>query len=330
MVAIGQVIPDAGDVAPHTHGEADVTGLSANLDSLEEDVSTLTTGKAAVVHTHAWADVTGEPTEWPPSAHSHDWADVTGEPATFPPSVHSHAQSDVTGLTAALGGKADTVHTHAQADVTGLVTALAGKAPTAHSHVIADTTNLQTTLDGKAASVHTHTYAEGGFPEPEDHGLLAWTMDPACTPGVATISAAQTLHVMKCRTRKPITVTNIVAVVTAAGATLTANRCYAALYDSAGNLLAITADQSTAWLSAGLKVMPLSAPQAVPAGTFYIAMMYAGTTSPTFPRGSNVNTATINMNGVLRSFTVGAALTTPPASLAGGAGLFTTYCWGVS
>ena len=323
MVATGQVIPDAGDVAPHTHAESDVTGLGTALDGLES-------GKSNVGHAHAYADVTGKPATFAPSAHSHDWADVTGEPTEYPPSAHSHAQSDVTGLGAALGGKSDTGHTHAYADITAKPATFT---PSAHSHVIGDTTNLQTTLDGKAASAHTHPYVEGGGIEPDDHGLLAWTMDPMLSPGVATLTAAQVLHVMKLRTRKPITVTNIVAVVTAVGVTLTANRCYAALYDAAGNLLSQTADQSAAWLSAGNKVMALAAPQQIPAGNFYVGLMYAGTTSPTFPRGSNVNTATVNMNVsglALRSATVGAALTAPPASIVGMAGLFTSYCVGVS
>jgi hypothetical protein len=59
-----------------------------------------------------------------------DWADITGKPTTFDPSAHasSHgssgsdaitiAQSQVTDLGTALSGKADTSHTHAMADLT--------------------------------------------------------------------------------------------------------------------------------------------------------------------------------------------------------------------
>lgn len=60
---------------------ADVTGLQAALD-----------GKAAAAHTHAWADITGKPT-------------------TFAPTAHTHAISEITGLQAALDAKAVEVDT---------------------------------------------------------------------------------------------------------------------------------------------------------------------------------------------------------------------------
>jgi hypothetical protein len=60
--------------------------------------------------------------------------------------VHTHVTADVTGLDAALAGKAASVHTHVTGDVTGLDTALAGKALTVHSHTIGDVTGLQTAL----------------------------------------------------------------------------------------------------------------------------------------------------------------------------------------
>jgi hypothetical protein len=60
--------------------------------------------------------------------------------------VHTHVTADVTGLDAALAGKAATAHTHAQSDITGLVTDLAGKAPTSHTHTTAQVTGLDTAL----------------------------------------------------------------------------------------------------------------------------------------------------------------------------------------
>lgn len=100
------------------------------------------------------------------------WADVTGKPSSFTPSAHSHAIVDVTGLQTALDGKqasgsyADSSHGHAISDVTGLQTALDGKqaagsyAASTHSHAIGDTTGLQTALDGKAAASHTHSMGD--------------------------------------------------------------------------------------------------------------------------------------------------------------------------
>ena len=56
------------------------------------------------------------------------WADLSGKPSTFPPSAHGHIVADVTGLQAALDGKqaagsyAAAVHTHTVSDVSGLGT----------------------------------------------------------------------------------------------------------------------------------------------------------------------------------------------------------------
>jgi hypothetical protein len=62
------------------------------------------------------------------SAGAVAWADITGKPATFAPSAHTHAIADTTGLQAALDGKqaagsyAAASHTHTAGQVTGLAT----------------------------------------------------------------------------------------------------------------------------------------------------------------------------------------------------------------
>jgi hypothetical protein len=50
----------------------------------------------------AWGDVTGKPSEFPPSSHGHAWGEITGKPSEFPPSSHGHSITEVTGLQAAL------------------------------------------------------------------------------------------------------------------------------------------------------------------------------------------------------------------------------------
>lgn len=47
------------------------------------------------------------------------YADLSGVPSTFTPSAHTHPQSDITNLVSDLAGKAATVHTHAPSDITG-------------------------------------------------------------------------------------------------------------------------------------------------------------------------------------------------------------------
>jgi len=127
---------------------------------------------APSAHKHAWADLTGLPayaTRWP----SHD--EVTDKPSKYPPENHTHSAADInsgtfdaaripslpisrtTGLQTALDGKSANGHGHAISDVVGLQAALDSKSANGHGHAIGDVTGLQTALDGKAASNHTHS-----------------------------------------------------------------------------------------------------------------------------------------------------------------------------
>jgi hypothetical protein len=118
-----------------------------------------------------WANLSGKPATFAPSAHTHLISEITGlqtaldgkqAAGSYAAAVHSHVIGDVTGLQAALDGKqaagsyAAASHTHAIAEVTGLQAALDGKqaagsyASATHTHIIADVTGLQTALDAKA------------------------------------------------------------------------------------------------------------------------------------------------------------------------------------
>lgn len=57
--------------------------------------------------TVAWADVTGKPTTFAPSAHTHPWSEVTGKPTEFAPVAHTHDIGEVNGLQDSLDAKAD-------------------------------------------------------------------------------------------------------------------------------------------------------------------------------------------------------------------------------
>ncbi|GGN40131.1 hypothetical protein FHR83_007114 [Actinoplanes campanulatus] len=179
-------------------------------------------------------------------------------------------------VTSGLSGKADSNHTHAAAQVTGL-------SAVATSGSYNDLSDKPSGLS--SPSVFT----------PADHGLLAWNFDPIMTTG-GVVAVGGTLYVMRIQLASPATISNILMYVTAAGATLTANQCWAGLYDSAGNLLSATAQQATNWQTTGLKTMALAAPQSVPAGTCYVGVYGTGTTLPQFTRGSNVVAAALNAN----------------------------------
>jgi hypothetical protein len=100
---------DAGKAdKDHTHEIADVDGLQDALDAA---------GGAP-----AWDDVTGKPTDFPPSAHSHGWDQITGKPTEFPPEAHSHTTDQITGLDTELDGIKEDIN-----DLEGAVGELTGQ-----------------------------------------------------------------------------------------------------------------------------------------------------------------------------------------------------------
>ncbi len=136
----------------------------------------------------AWANLTGIPATFPPSAHATAWADitgvpvyatrwpawgeVTGKPTTFTPAAHSHDATDiVTGTLAVARIPALPI-----SQITNLQLTLDGKSPSGHTHTIANVTNLQAALDGKA--LQNLSNANGILPE-------------VCLPGRLRANAAQ-------------------------------------------------------------------------------------------------------------------------------------------
>lgn len=149
---------------------------------------------------------------------------------------------------------------------------------------------------------------------PGDHGLISWSFDPSLAQGSITATAG-VLQLVKLKVPDRVTITNLHLFVGVAGATLTANQCYASLYTSGGVLLANTAQQATNWASTGAKIMALSTPQTVNSGYIYVGFYSNGTTQPAFLRGitganssNNPGLATPN----LRYATSGSGYTTAP------------------
>lgn len=132
LVALESAGPGGG--GPTAWG--DITGTLAS----QSDLQTALNGKASSAQ-GALADSALQPGDPLP------WADITGEPVSFPPSAHTHPIADVTGLQTALDGKqasgsyAAASHTHATSEVTGLDTALAGKQATLVSGTSIKTVN---------------------------------------------------------------------------------------------------------------------------------------------------------------------------------------------
>ena len=120
-------------------------------------------------------------------------------------------------------------------------------------------------------------------PVPADHGLLAWSYDIAQAVNTAAPSGG-VIYMTKVRLISAQTITNVCAN-TGANGSILAN-CFAGLYDTGGNRLALTADQSTPWATAGNQIMALTAPYAAAAGTYFVALLMGSGSLLTFNRSS--------------------------------------------
>lgn len=162
-----------------------------------------------------------------------------------------------------------------------------------------------------------------------DFGLVAQTFPLyACGATGTILTTGGSVFGSAIFIREKVTVSTLVANVTAAGATLTANNCWGLLFNSAGTLLGQSADQSTAWATAGASSMALTASATglltLPAGMYWGAVVATGTTLPTFSRtglvGSSIATTSALYNlgaGAAQSRTgvLATGITTTPAAI---------------
>lgn len=131
-----------------------------------------------------------------------------------------------------------------------------------------------------------------------DHGLAAWSYDPAASQGGTVLPTAGLVFSVRMRILGVTQINNILMHLTAGGTSLTAGQCFAAVFNDAGTtLIASTADQATNWATGGPKTMPLvGAPIAASPYTWVrVVFWFNGTTGPTVTRGSNINAAAANL-----------------------------------
>ena len=129
---------------------------------------------------------------------------------------------------------------------------------------------------------------------PADHGLTAWSYDPALAANSSIMPTAGLVQTVRIKLNAATTITNLYLFCTTAGVTLTAGQCLAGIYQN-GTLLGTTVDQSTAWTTAGVKTMALTTPVVVSGTDLIIGFFYNGVTAPTFSRSAGT-TALINAN----------------------------------
>ncbi len=154
-------------------------------------------------------------------------------------------------------------------------------------------------------------------------GLISWNYNSLLAQAASGTPVSGTGYLMKIPLfGAPVSVTNILAGVQTAGSSLTASQCFAGLYDNTGAKIGVTADQSVAWTSTGLKTMALAGgPFAGSWPWVYVAIITNGTTNPQFTRaaGAVLGTAIVNFNAVTSDIpfaTSGSGLTALPASFA--------------
>lgn len=172
---------------------------------------------------------------------------------------------------------------------------------------------------------------------PSRHGYIEWNYDPAVTgSGSGTAVTGGKLYVMRITAQTTATISNIVAAVGTAGASLTSGQNYAAIYDgTSGVQLGATGDQTTNWASTGVITMALTSSIAITAGQeLLIALLANGTTPPSFVRsgatGVSAPNAGLSTSSPLRFSTYGSAQTSLPPSLTisstTGSGALTFWC----
>lgn len=108
--------------------------------------------------------------------------------------------------------------------------------------------------------------------------IKAWAGSPGyCTSGALTFGRIQ---LNKVWLRAAATLSTVHLNIAVAGAGLTSSQNFVAIYDASGNQVAISADQTTAWGTTGVKDTAMATPYAAAAGGYYIAVLSNGSTTP--------------------------------------------------
>ncbi len=117
-----------------------------------------------------------------------------------------------------------------------------------------------------------------------DSAWLAQNYDTVLIESAVHIGTG-TIFLNRINVRVAMSVTNVIAFLSAVGSGLTASQNYAGLYNSSGTLIAATADQTSAWETTAntYHVMSLAGgPYNLTPGFYWVALLATGTTTPSF------------------------------------------------
>jgi hypothetical protein len=166
------------------------------------------------------------------------------------------------------------------------------------------------TGSGPLAAPWDHVHPRQSW-APEDHNLVTWSYDPSVAGSGSAPSSAGVLNLARVHVPVASSATNVILFITTVGSTLTSGQNFAGLYNSAGNLVATTADQTTNWGTTGSKIMALTGgPFALTAGDYYVGWFATGTTAPSFLRGVSQSVANIGLTSSTARYSTGATGTT--------------------
>jgi hypothetical protein len=128
----------------------------------------------------------------------------------------------------------------------------------------------------------------GGPTAPADFGFKTWNVPLWSATGTSTFSVVGSVYLTALHLQYGLTYSNIYVNVLANGGTASAGSCFAGLYNSAGTLVATTADLSGALSTVagnkGVLSFPLStAYTPASSGQYYVGMFFNASGTASFP-----------------------------------------------
>lgn len=162
---------------------------------------------------------------------------------------------------------------------------------------------------------------DGLVTDSHDFGFEVETFPLAAASSTAILTTGGSVFGVALNVRRTFTASNLVASITTAGATLTANSNWGLLFNSAGTLIGQSADQSTAWTSTGLITMALTAKSTgsltLAPGLYWAAVVGTGTTLPVFAKsGAPVSLYNAGVSAALsRTGVLATSVTTAPGNI---------------
>jgi hypothetical protein len=184
--------------------------------------------------------------------------------------------------------------------------------------------DLQGQITANGSSIATNTAGIAALQPtsfgPVDGGYKAWTFPAEQVIGGGSTPGAGAVTLGRLILNSTQSISSIALYVATGGSGLTSGQNFAGIYNSAGTLVATTADLTTAWGGSGwMNHSLVGGPFNLTQGYYWVAIMSNGTTRPTFGRNSgSLSGALYNgllSNATLRFATNGTGTTALPSSI---------------